>query len=242
MECKTTRGCGSAIWPQLATPVSPAVLQKGDLRLHTRFPLPFYSHLSTHTFHADTLAASSNLQSNIKSPATASGGSSNMATTQGGEHFRGRPLTAPSGKRDLRDADLDSAGDRAKSRRTTPTPGAGHVSGSSGHSARSFRSKPVDIIDLTGYAFRTPQTWRIFLRGTQGRCRRGCLLCFTTTCSGQATRTRERRSTYGHEAFQQPVVRAFLNGHAIAVQSRFCSGICLFQIHKNRALKRDPPD
>ncbi|KAG6009700.1 hypothetical protein E4U43_008683 [Claviceps pusilla] len=59
-------------------------------------------------------------------------------------------LNGRNGKRNLGEAEFDSANGRVKSRRTTPHRNDGRVSESSRFSGTSFPSEPVDIIDLTG--------------------------------------------------------------------------------------------
>lgn len=131
----------------------------GDLR-HFSTLITFITLLPSlpQNFHADKLAIDSN--STPRSPAIAGGSLSKMPTFQGDERGRGSPRAVRSGKRNLREDDSDSADGRVKSRRATPIRHDGPVARSSGlgYGTRSFLNEPSDMIDLTGYALRTPFT------------------------------------------------------------------------------------
>ncbi|KAG6033093.1 hypothetical protein E4U41_007009 [Claviceps citrina] len=107
-----------------------------------------------HAQETTSLAGPSTARAHLSpgTPVMAAGRSSQMATTtpQGDGRGLSSPPSMRNVKRNVGEADLDSHGDRVKSRRTTPIKRDGHVSASSEHSARSSLSKYVDLIDLTG--------------------------------------------------------------------------------------------
>lgn len=86
-----------------------------------------------------------------------------MGTPRGDEDTRDNPLTLPTRKREFHEIDSYSTGDRMKSRRTIPTHGVGHVSGSSGHGGRPSPNESIDVIDLTGYVRRASSDAMILL-------------------------------------------------------------------------------